>query len=241
MNSSNEIILKVEQLNVYYNGIHAIKNFSFHVLRNEIVSLIGANGAGKTTALKAISGLIESTGKIIFEGAELSDLKAHERVSVGVSLCPEGRGVFPTLTVMENLLIGAHSRKATKHELDIDIEKSFQLFPRLKERAKQFAGNLSGGEQQMLAICRALMAKPELLMLDEPSLGLAPMVVSQIFQIIQTLNQSGTTILLVEQNARMALKICSRAYVIETGVCTLEGLGKDLLQNDDVRKSYLGG
>jgi len=241
MKSSNNTILKVNQLNVYYNGIHAIKNFSFEVFRNEIVALIGANGAGKTTTLRAISGLIESSGKVIFEGSDLTTLKAHERVAIGVVQCPEGRGVFPTLTVMENLLIGAHCRKETRKELKPDIEKSFALFPRLKERAKQSAGTLSGGEQQMLAICRALMAKPELLMLDEPSLGLAPMIVTQIFQIIKSLNESGTTILLVEQNARMALKICSRAYVIETGTCTLEGFGKDLLHNDEVKKSYLGG
>jgi branched-chain amino acid transport system ATP-binding protein len=241
MKSSNNTILKVNQLNVYYNGIHAIKNFSFEVFRNEIVALTGANGAGKTTTLRAISGLIESSGKVIFEGSDLTTLKAHERVAIGVVQCPEGRGVFPTLTVMENLLIGAHCRKETRKELKLDIEKSFALFPRLKERAKQSAGTLSGGEQQMLAICRALMAKPELLMLDEPSLGLAPMIVTQIFQIIKSLNESGTTILLVEQNARMALKICSRAYVIETGTCTLEGFGKDLLHNDEVKKSYLGG
>lgn len=232
-------LLQVKDLNVFYGSIHALKGINFHVNKGEIVSLIGANGAGKTTTLRALSGIVESKGDIIFDGNMLKKYKAHERVSLGLAQSPEGRGVFPTLTVLENLEMGAYSRKDKKN-LNEELEHCFTLFPRLKERIKQTAGTMSGGEQQMLAISRALMAKPKLLLLDEPSLGLAPRIVSQIFDIVQKLNSEGMTILLVEQNARMALKISHRAYVIETGKVTLEGKGIDLLNDDNVRRSYLG-
>ncbi len=233
-------LLKAENLNVYYGSIHALKGIDFEVDRGEIVSLIGANGAGKTTTLRAISGLVESSGKITFDGKDLSQFPCHQRISLGLSQSPEGRGVFPNLSVLENLEMGAYSR-SDKPEIKQDIEMCLQLFPRLKERIKQLAGTMSGGEQQMLAISRALMARPKLLLLDEPSLGLAPMIVLQIFEIIQKLNREGMTILLVEQNARLALKVSHRAYVIETGKVTLQGRGQDLLNDDNVRRSYLGG
>lgn len=232
-------ILSVKDLHVYYGSIHALKGLNFHVNPGEIVSLIGANGAGKTTTLRALSGIVESKGEILFEGKSLQKYKAHERVGLGLAQSPEGRGVFPTLTVYENLEMGAYSRKDSS-EISKDIDYCFSLFPRLKERTKQLAGTMSGGEQQMLAISRALMARPKLLLLDEPSLGLAPRIVSQIFDIIQKVNSEGVTILLVEQNARMALKVSHRAYVIETGKVTLEGKGSELLNDDNVRRSYLG-
>ena len=232
-------LLQVKDLNVYYGSIHALKGISFEVKKGEIVSLIGANGAGKTTTLRALSGIVESKGDIQFDSQCLQTFKSHERVALGLAQSPEGRGVFPTLTVLENLQMGAYSRK-DKSKINEDLEHCFALFPRLKERIKQVAGTMSGGEQQMLAISRALMAKPKLLLLDEPSLGLAPRIVSQIFEIIQKVNSEGVTILLVEQNARMALKISHRAYVIETGKVTLEGRGLDLLNDDNVRRSYLG-
>lgn len=232
-------LLNVQDLNVFYGSIHALKGLNFHVNKGEVVSLIGANGAGKTTTLRALSGIVESKGDIQFEEKQLQKFKSHERVALGLAQSPEGRGVFPTLTVLENLEMGAYSRK-NKSEVQADIEYCFGLFPRLKERIKQSAGTMSGGEQQMLAISRALMARPKLLLLDEPSLGLAPRIVSQIFEIIQKVNSEGVTILLVEQNARMALKVSHRAYVIETGKVTLEGKGSDLLNDDNVRRSYLG-
>lgn len=232
-------ILDVKDLNVFYGSIHALKGISFHVNKGEVVSLIGANGAGKTTTLRAISGIVESKGQITLEGNNLQVVPAYKRVSLGLAQSPEGRGVFPQMSVTENLEMGAFSRK--DKNIQKDIEMCFGLFPRLKERAKQTAGTMSGGEQQMLAISRALMSKPKVLLLDEPSLGLAPRIVSQIFEIIKKLNkEEGMTILLVEQNARMALKVSDRAYVIETGKVTLEGKGQDLLNDDGVRRSYLG-
>lgn len=232
-------ILSVKDLNVYYGSIHALKGVSFHVDQGEIVSLIGANGAGKTTTLRALSGIVESTGEILLSGQSLQNVKSYQRVGLGLAQSPEGRGVFPQMTVLENLEMGAYCRN-DKAEIAKDIEMCFELFPRLKERVKQLSGTMSGGEQQMLAMSRALMARPKLLLLDEPSLGLAPRIVSQIFEIILKVNAQGMTILLVEQNARMALKISHRAYVIETGKVTLEGRGQDLLNDDNVRRSYLG-
>ncbi len=232
-------ILKVKDLHVHYGSIHALKGVTFEVNTGEVVSLIGANGAGKTTTLRALSGIVDSKGLIEFKGQSLSNFKSFQRVSLGLAQSPEGRGVFPNMSVLENLEMGAYSRKDTVEILK-DIEMCFGLFPRLKERIKQLAGTMSGGEQQMLAISRALMSRPQLLLLDEPSLGLAPRIVAQIFEIIQKVNSQGMTILLVEQNARQALKISNRAYVIETGKVTLEGKGQDLLNDDSVRRSYLG-
>ena len=242
-------ILKVDNLNVYYGAIHALKGISFEVFEGEIVSLIGANGAGKTTTLRAISGLVEAKGKITFNSSligekasldlDLVKIPTHERVLYGLAQSPEGRGVFQQMTVQENLELGAYSRK-DRDKIAKDYDHCLTLFPRLKERLWQMAGTLSGGEQQMLAISRALMCRPRLLLLDEPSLGLAPLIVSQIFEIVKKLNSEGMTILLVEQNARMALKVSTRAYVLETGKITLSGRGDELLNNDDVRRSYLG-
>lgn len=239
MSNNKNTLLKAEDLHVYYGPLHAIKGISFEINEGEIVSLIGSNGAGKTTTLRAISGLAEATGKITLKNKDLLSIPVHERVHLGLAQSPEGRGVFPHMTVLENLELGAYSRK-DKSEIKKDLDYCFQLFPRLKERTAQLAGTLSGGEQQMLAISRALMCKPTLLLLDEPSLGLAPIIVAQIFDIIKTLNKNGMTILLVEQNARLALKISDRAYVLETGKITLSGKGDELLNNDEVRKSYLG-
>jgi branched-chain amino acid transport system ATP-binding protein len=235
----SQTILDVKNLNVKYGAIHALKDVSFNVQEGEIVSLIGANGAGKTTTLRAVSAILPYTGDVVFKGENLRGLKAHSIVSKGISQSPEGRGVFATLTVMENLEMGAYTRNDGKGIAE-DLEHCFVLFPRLKERIKQRAGTLSGGEQQMLAMSRALMARPKLLMLDEPSLGLAPLIVAQIFEIVQQINKQGTTVLLVEQNARMALKISSRAYVVETGKITLTGKGSDLLNDPRVIESYLG-
>lgn len=231
-------LLTVEDLNVRFGSIHAIKGISFHVDEGEIVSLIGANGAGKTTTLRALSGVVPCTGRLTLRGEDLQLVPASERVLRGLGHSPEGRGVFPQMSVYENLLLGAYRRRDS--EVARDLEHCYELFPRLKERQGQMAGTLSGGEQQMLAISRALMTKPRLLLLDEPSLGLAPLIVSQIFEIIRQLNSEGMTILLVEQNARMALKIAHQAYVLETGKITLQGPGQDLLHNDEVRRSYLG-
>ncbi|HPI41060.1 MAG TPA: ABC transporter ATP-binding protein [Pseudobdellovibrionaceae bacterium] len=232
-------LMEVQNLNVFYGAIHAVKDISFHVFEGEIVSLIGSNGAGKTSILKAISGLAEAKGSVLINGKNIMKLPIHERVMEGISQSPEGRGVFPNLTVLENLEMGAYRRK-DKEAIKSDLANCFELFPRLFERKSQLAGTLSGGEQQMLAISRALMTRPKILLLDEPSLGLAPRVVQQIFQIIEKLNKLGMTLLLVEQNARMALKISQRAYVIETGVLTLTGVGSELLQDDVIRRSYLG-
>lgn len=235
----SRVLMSVQNLEVYYGAIHAVKGISFEVHEGEIVSLIGSNGAGKTTTLRAICGLAEAQGKVMLEGTPLLDVPVHERVHLGIAQSPEGRGIFQNLTVLENLQMGAYSRK-DKQNIQKDIEYCFGLFPRLKERISQVAGTLSGGEQQMLAISRAIMCKPKLLLLDEPSLGLAPKIVSQIFEIVKKLNSEGMTILLVEQNANQALKIAHRAYVLETGRITLNGTGQDLLTNDEVRKSYLG-
>lgn len=236
---SSKLLLKVKNLEVYYGAIHALKGINFEVHQGEIVSLIGSNGAGKTTTLRALCGLASAQGQVEFNGTSLLEVPVHERVHHGLAISPEGRGIFQNLTVLENLQMGAYSRK-DKAEILKDLENCYSLFPRLKERLHQVAGTLSGGEQQMLAISRALMCKPTLLLLDEPSLGLAPKIVSQIFEIIRKLNSQGMTILLVEQNANQALKISHRAYVLETGRITLQGVGSDLLSNDEVRKSYLG-
>jgi branched-chain amino acid transport system ATP-binding protein len=232
-------LLNVKDLHVKYGSIHAIKGITFHVEKGEIVTLIGANGAGKTSTLRALSGIASSTGDIEFNGQSLRTAQVYDRVRLGIAQSPEGRGIFPNLSVMENLLMGCYFRSSAS-TIPSEIEHCFQLFPRLKERQNQPAGTLSGGEQQMVAISRAMMAKPQLLLLDEPSLGLAPMVILQIFEIIKKLNEQGTTILLVEQNARLALKISHRAYVIETGQITLQGTGQQLLNDDNVRRSYLG-
>lgn len=236
---NNETLLKVDQLEVFYGAIHAVKGISFEIKKGEVVSLIGSNGAGKTSTLRAISGLATCKGQIFLNGKDLTQIPVHERVKHGLAQSPEGRGVFANLTVLENLELGAYSRK-DKENIKKDLEHCYQLFPRMKERLWQVSGTLSGGEQQMLAICRALMCRPQLLLLDEPSLGLAPMIVAQIFEIIKKLNQEGMTILLVEQNAKQALKASHRAYVLETGTITLSGNGHELLNNDEVRKSYLG-
>ena len=233
-------MLKVEGLNVFYGAIHALHDISFHVESGEIVTLIGANGAGKTTTLHTISGLIrQKSGDITFKGKNLSSVQPHKLVAMGLSQVPEGRRVFSQMSVLENLEMGAYTRKNSA-ELKDDLEMVFSHFPRLKERVKQVAGTLSGGEQQMLAMGRALMSHPDLLMLDEPSMGLSPILVQEIFSIIQEINKANTTILLVEQNAHMALSIADRAYVLETGRIVMEGAAKELLTNDDVRKAYLG-
>ena len=233
-------ILKVNDINVYYGAIHAIKGISFHVNEGEIVTLIGANGAGKTTTLQTVSGLLRSkTGSVEFCGENISHIPSHKLVEKGLAQVPEGRRIFQQMSVEENLEMGAYTQK--KSGIDADIEMVYEKFPRLKERHRQIAGTLSGGEQQMLAIGRALLSHPKLLMLDEPSMGLAPIIVEQIFEIIQELHKSGTTILLVEQNAQMALSVADRAYVLETGKISLSGTGAELAASDQVRKAYLGG
>ena len=232
-------MLKVEDLHVYYGSIHAIKGVSFEVNEGEIVTLIGANGAGKSTTLNTVAGLMKPRhGRISFEGKDITTTPASKIVPVGMALCPEGRRVFQQMTVRENLEMGGYTRPAG--EISASLDDVFTRFPRLKERHKQIAGTLSGGEQQMLAMGRALMSKPKLLMLDEPSMGLAPILVEQIFDIICELNRAGTTILLVEQNAQMALSIANRAYVLETGNIVKEGDAHLLMNDDDVRKAYLG-
>ena len=232
-------LLSVNDINVYYGAIHAIKGISFEVYEDEIVTLIGANGAGKSTSLNTISGLLRSkTGSILYEDKDISKIPAHKLVEMGLSQVPEGRRVFLQMTVQENLEMGAYTAKA--NTVSASLDKVYELFPRLKERYKQIAGTLSGGEQQMLAMGRALMSSPKLMMLDEPSMGLAPILVEQIFDIIRNLHAAGTTILLVEQNARMALSVANRAYVLETGKITLSGDAKELLNDDKVRKAYLG-
>ncbi|NLL39208.1 MAG: ABC transporter ATP-binding protein [Clostridiales bacterium] len=234
-------MLKVDDINVYYGSIHAIQSVSFEIKEGEIVTLIGANGAGKSTILRTISGLLRSkTGEINFLDKNISVVEPDKIVKMGIAHVPEGRRVFKQFTVEENLEMGAYIHKS-KSDIKEDIGKIYRRFPRLKERRRQTAGTLSGGEQQMLAIGRALMSRPKLLMLDEPSMGLAPMLVQQIFDIIKELNQSGTTILLVEQNARMALTIADRGYVLETGRMKLAATARELLADDSVKKSYLGG
>jgi len=235
-------ILKVDDINVYYGAIHALKGISFEVNEGEIVTLIGANGAGKTTTLHTVSGLLRSkTGSITFCGENISHIPAHKLVEKGLAHCPEGRRIFLQMTVQENLDMGAYTSKLSKGEIEANMQHVFELFPRMLERRKQIAGTLSGGEQQMLAMGRALMSNPKLIMLDEPSMGLAPILVEQIFDIIKELHSKGCTILLVEQNAQAALAIADRAYVLETGHITLSGTGKELLQSEAVKKAYLGG
>ncbi|MEN9698791.1 MAG: hypothetical protein RL448_746 [Actinomycetota bacterium] len=233
--------LEIKDLRVHYGKIEAIKGVSVVVNQGEIVSLIGANGAGKTTILKTISGLRPvSSGQIVFDGQDINKIPAHDRVGLGISQVPEGRGIFPGMTVLENLEMGKFFRKDRASEMNEDIEKVFHLFPRLKERISQAGGTLSGGEQQMLAIGRALMARPKVLLLDEPSMGLAPMMIQNIFNIITEINKSGTTILLVEQNAQQALQRAHRAYVLETGKVVKEAKASDLLNDPAVREAYLG-
>ena len=233
-------ILKVDDINVYYGSIHAIKGISFEVNEGEIVTLIGANGAGKSTTLNTISGLLHSkTGHIEFMGEPLNHVPSHKVVSKGLALVPEGRRIFLQMSVKENLDMGAFSRRGGS--IDADMERVFEQFPRLKERRKQVAGTLSGGEQQMLAMGRALMSNPKLLMLDEPSMGLAPILVEQIFDIIKNLHKAGTTILLVEQNAQAALSVADRGYVLETGKIVTTGTGAELLASPAIKKAYLGG
>ena len=234
-------MLTINDINVFYGAIHAIKGVSLEVNEGEIVTLIGANGAGKSTILRTISGLLKpKTGSIQFEGQEIAGMPAHEIVKTGISQVPEGRRIFAEMSVLENLELGAFTRK-DKDGIKADMELVFERFPRLKERIGQLAGTLSGGEQQMLAMGRALMSRPRLLLLDEPSMGLAPLLIKEIFTIIQDINKTGTTVLLVEQNANMALSIADRAYVLEIGTIKKTGTGADLLQDDDVRKAYLGG
>lgn len=234
----SDAILKVRDLQVSYGGIEAVKGISFDVTEGEIVTLIGANGAGKSTTLKAIVGLVKASGgSILFDGEELVGKDTTDIVTKGITLVPEGRRVFANMTVLENIKIGAYLRKDSLEE---DINWVYDLFPRLKEREWQLAGTLSGGEQQMLAVARALMSRPKVLMMDEPSLGLAPLVVKGIFDIIREINKQGVTVLLIEQNANMALKTADYAYVLETGRIGLSGTGAELLSNEDVKKAYLG-
>jgi branched-chain amino acid transport system ATP-binding protein len=233
-------ILRLDGLDVHYGAIHALKGISLFVNEGEIVTLIGANGAGKTTTLRAVSGLVPpSAGAIKFRDAPITGIAPHEIVARGISHAPEGRGIFPELTVRENMLLGAYLRRDA-NGIAADLEKGFALFPRLREREQQTAGTLSGGEQQMLAIARALMSRPSVLLLDEPSLGLAPNLVETVFATIRDINAQGTSILLVEQNANMALHVAARGYVLETGRIVMEGTGKDLLASEAVRKAYLG-
>ncbi len=234
------MLLKVEDINVYYGAIHAVKGVSFEVNEGEVVTLIGANGAGKSTILKTVSGLLRSrTGSITFDGQNIGNMPAHKMVGQGMAHVPEGRRIFLQMTVEENLEMGGYSRAGS--EIDPGIQRAYELFPRLKERRRQVAGTLSGGEQQMLAMGRALMSGPKLLMLDEPSMGLAPILVDQIFEIIQNLHQAGVTILLVEQNAQMALSVADRGYVLETGRIRKTAPAAALLADEDVKKAYLGG
>ncbi len=232
-------MLKINNLKVNYGGIEAVKGISMEVPDHSIVTLIGANGAGKSSTLRTIAGLVKaSEGTLEFDGEDITAMVPQKRVKKGITLCPEGRHVFPDMTVLENIKIGAYLRK---DDLTEDIQKVYKLFPRLEERHWQLAGTLSGGEQQMLAVARGLMSQPKIMMLDEPSLGLAPIVVQEIFDIIQRINkESGMTILLIEQNANMALKVADRAYVMETGRITMSGTGREILENDEIKAAYLG-
>ena len=235
------MLLEVKDLKVAYGKIQAIKGISLNVKQGEIVTLVGANGAGKTTLLKTISGILKpSAGVINFEGKDIQSIAPHNRVLEGVCQAPEGRGIFPGMTVLENLEMGKYARPNWKNELAEDLDRIYILFPRLKERQSQFGGTLSGGEQQMLSIGRALMSRPRLLLLDEPSMGLAPMFIQQIFSIIREIQTQGVSILLVEQNAAQALSCANRAYILETGNIVKEGAGKDLLNDDAIKKAYLG-
>jgi branched-chain amino acid transport system ATP-binding protein len=234
-------MLEIKNLNVHYGVIHALKDISLVVNEGEIVTLIGANGAGKTTTLRTISGLNKATsGEILLEGKDITTFSAPQRVKMNISQVPEGRRIFPDMSVLENLELGAYLRK-DKAEIKKDIEHVYGLFPILGKRRKQTAGTLSGGEQQMLAMGRALMSRPKILLLDEPSMGLAPLLVREIFDIIKSINNEGTTILLIEQNAKMALSIAHRAYVIETGSIVMSGTGEELSNSDEIQKAYLGG
>ncbi|MBQ8339938.1 MAG: ABC transporter ATP-binding protein [Clostridia bacterium] len=236
----SETLLRVEDLSVYYGVIQALKGISFSVNRGEIVSLIGANGAGKTTTLHTITGLIRAkSGHVFYKDAEITRVPAHKIVTMGMSHVPEGRRIFQNLSVYENLLLGAYSRK-DKKEIEGNLEMVFRQFPRLEERRRQLAGTLSGGEQQMLAMGRALLASPELIVLDEPSMGLSPLLVGEVFEIIKSFRAAGKTVLLVEQNAKMAMAISDRAYVLENGLITMSGDAKALAEDDRVRKAYLG-
>ncbi len=236
-----ETMLKIDNIHVYYGAIHALKGVSLEVRKGEIVTLIGANGAGKSTTLRTVSGLLApKSGAITFLGENIAGTPAHEIVKHGISQVPEGRRIFAEMSVQENLELGAFTRK-DKDGVAKDFDLVYRRFPRLEERCKQQAGTLSGGEQQMLAMGRALMSRPKLLLLDEPSMGLAPLLIKEIFSIIEDINREGTTVLLVEQNANMALSIAHRAYVMETGRITLQGAAKDLAASEDVRKAYLGG
>ena len=233
-------MLKIENLNVHYGGIHALRGVNMHIEEGKIISLIGANGAGKSTTLKSIMGLVsKSDGKVLYKGEDITKAQTIDIVKKGIALTPEGRKVFPDLTVKENLLLGAYLRK-DKQGIKEDLDMVVGLFPRLLEREWQIAATLSGGEQQMLAVGRSLMSKPELLMMDEPSLGLAPIIVKSIFEIIKEINKKGVSVLLIEQNAKAALEISDYAYVLETGTVVLEGPGKELITNDEVKKAYLG-
>ena len=234
-------MLQVKEIDVYYGAIHALKKLSISVEQGSIVTLIGANGAGKTTTLKTISGLLHPrSGSMMYKNQDITQVNPEKIVGLGISQVPEGRRVFPSMSVLENLEMGAYLRK-DKKQIAKDMDNVFERFPRLKERYKQMAGTLSGGEQQMLAIGRALMARPELLLMDEPSMGLAPLLVKEIFEIIKDINERGTTILLVEQNANMALSIADTAYVIETGEIVLQGSAQELMNSEQVKKAYLGG
>ena len=233
-------MLEVKDLEVYYGVIQAIKGISFHVDKVEIIALIGANGAGKTTTLHTVTGLISpKNGHVLFEGKDITKVPAHKIVSMGMAHVPEGRRVFAELSVYENLKMGAYTRK-DKNEIEESLKNVYKRFPRLEERKNQMAGTLSGGEQQMLAMGRALMSKPKIILMDEPSMGLSPIMVNEIFDIIRSVSESGTTVLLVEQNAKKALAIADRAYVLETGKIVLEGKAKDLLEDDSIKKAYLG-
>lgn len=232
-------MLKIDNLSVRYGGIEAVRNISFEVPRGKIVTLIGANGAGKSSTLRSIAGLVKGSGSISWKGHELTVRQPEEILHTGVALCPEGRRIFPHLTVLENLRLGGYQRP--KSEIEASVERAFNLFPRLKERSWQPGGTLSGGEQQMLALARALMSDPELIMMDEPSLGLAPLLVQEVFEIIKRINEAGKTVLLVEQNAFTALSVADYAYVLEVGEITLSGTGKELLNDQRVIDAYLGG
>ena len=233
-------MLEVKDLEVYYGMIQAIKGVSFHVDQGEVIALIGANGAGKTTILHTVTGLLSpKKGSVVFEGQEVTKIPAHKIVSLGMAHVPEGRRVFAELSVYENLKMGAYTRK-DKSEIEENLQKIYERFPRLKERKNQMAGTLSGGEQQMLAMGRALMSQPKIILMDEPSMGLSPILVNEIFDIIQEVSKSGTTVLLVEQNAKKALSIADSAYVLETGRIALEGRAEDLLRDDSIKKAYLG-
>lgn len=233
-------MLEVKDLEVYYGVIQAIKGISFHVDKGEVIALIGANGAGKTTTLHTVTGLLSpKKGKVIFQGKDITKVPAHKIVSMGMAHVPEGRRVFAELSVYENLKMGAYTRM-DKAEIEESLKSVYKRFPPLEERKNQMAGTLSGGEQQMLAMGRALMSKPSIILMDEPSMGLSPILVNEIFDIIRSVSESGTTVLLVEQNAKKALSIADRAYVLETGNITLEGNAKDLLEDDSIKKAYLG-